>query len=210
MSIPSKAALVAALIAASCGGDRELRTVPDDTADAARAASDTAGAAAASAAPGLSPRPADSAPRSTGPFEGTAAATARRPGVTGVVTQSAVRAARQAGYDRVVFEFADGLPGYHIEYVDGPIRHCASGAVVPIAGTARLRVAMTPARAHDDGGQPTVTNRAFAPRLPVVEDVRLTCDFEARLEWILGVAAPNGYRVLELREPDRLVVDVLH
>lgn len=159
--------------------------------------------------------PAADAPAATGgadqPFEGTTAPTMRRATITGLSTQTAVRAGRQQGFDRVVFEFGSGgLPGYTIEYVGRPIRQCGSGNTVSVAGSAWLRVGMTPARAHDDDGQVTVAERALTPGLPTVRALRLTCDFEAVLEWVIGVDARKPYRVLELRNPDRLVVDILH
>lgn len=219
-----RAALATTLALAACGGgDDDDRPMPgrvfgDAAADAGSPSSagepDTP-RAPHEGAPPVATRPADSP--ATGPagadvpFEGTAGPTDRRATITGVSTQTAVRVGRQQGFDRIVFEFgAGGLPGYTIEYVDRPIRQCGSGNAVAIAGNAWLRVGMTPARAHDDAGNATVTERALSPGLPAVRALRLTCDFEARLEWVIGVAAPNRYRVLELRSPDRLVVDILH
>jgi len=43
-----------------------------------------------------------------------------------------------------------------------------------------------------------------------VKELISTCDFEAEVEWVAGVASPNRYRVLELRNPTRLVVDIKH
>jgi len=145
------------------------------------------------------------------PFTGTESPIDRPAGVMGVATQTGIRVARQEGYDRVVFEFAsNGLPGYHVAYTDEPVTQCGSGAPVTVAGDGRLLVRMTPARAHDDAGNATITERALAPGLPVVTELALICDFEAHLDWVIGVAAPNHYRVLELRDPTRLVVDILH
>ena len=164
--------------------------------------------------PGADTPAADTAATTGGagqPFEGTTAPTMRRATITGLSTQTAVRAGRQQGFDRVVFEFGSGgLPGYTIEYVGRPIRQCGSGNAVSVAGSAWLRVGMTPARAHDDDGQATVAERALSPGLPAVRALRLTCDFEAVLEWVIGVDERKPYRVLELRNPDRLVVDILH
>jgi hypothetical protein len=69
-------------------------------------------------------------------------------------TLRAVRTARNAGWDRVVFEF-DGadVPGYHVEYVDRPVRKCGSGDETQVAGQGWLEVRITPARAHDEAGQ---------------------------------------------------------
>jgi hypothetical protein len=30
------------------------------------------------------------------------------------------------------------------------------------------------------------------------------------VEWVMGVSSPNKYRVLELKSPTRLVIDVKH
>ncbi|MBA4159064.1 MAG: hypothetical protein H0X65_16535, partial [Gemmatimonadetes bacterium] len=45
---------------------------------------------------------------------------------------------------------------------------------------------------------------------PVLKQLTLICDFEAQVEWVLGVSSPNRFRVIELHEPARLVVDVRH
>jgi len=62
-----------------------------------------------------------------------------------------VRVTRDADFDRVVFEFADSvLPGYQVEYPEGPIRRCGSGDEVRLAGLIRLLVRLEPAQAHDE------------------------------------------------------------
>jgi len=129
----------------------------------------------------------------------------------GMTTLAAVRIARHDGHDRVVFEFpGNGLPGYHIAYIDRPVRQCGSGEVVELAGDGWLEIRMEPAQAHDEQGNATITERALAPGLPIIREAKLTCDFEGQVTWVLGVASPNPYRVLELAAPPRLVVDVRH
>lgn len=141
----------------------------------------------------------------------TAGDTDRPAAAGGMATLTAVRIARNSGHDRVVFEFpGNGLPGYHIEYVDRPVRQCGSGEVVELAGDGWLEIRMEPAQAHDEQGRATITERALAPGLPVIREAKLTCDFEGQVTWVLGVASPNPYRVLELAAPPRLVVDVRH
>lgn len=141
--------------------------------------------------------------------EWTAGVVERRGGGRPVLLR-AVRAARNDGFDRVVFEFAGTrVPGFHVQYVDRPIRRCGSGNATEVAGQGWLQVHLEPAQAHDDVGQVTVSDREQALALPVLRELELTCDFEAQVEWVLGVAAPNRYRVLELRDPTRLVVDVM-
>ena len=141
----------------------------------------------------------------------TADVTTTRRNVDGAATLRAVRTARHTGYDRIVFDFGtDPIPGYHIEYIDRPVRQCGSGDTVPLLGDAWLQVRMEPAYAHTDAGQPTIQDRARVPDLPTLLELKLVCDFEAQVEWVGGVRSPAGYRVLELSAPARLVVDLRH
>lgn len=126
-----------------------------------------------------------------------------------VATVTDVRIALNEGFERVVLEMTgDGVPGYLIEYVDRPVRQCGSGHVVDLAGDGWLQIRLEPARAHTDAGESTVEERRREPRQPVIREAVMTCDFEAQVEWVLGVSSPNRYRVLELRSPTRLVVDI--
>ena len=131
--------------------------------------------------------------------------------VTGVALLTDIRTARNEGFDRVVIEFHDPeMPSYRIEYVDQPVRQCGSGEVVPIEGDAWLLIRLEPANAHDEQGRPTVAERSFRPGLPTLREVSILCDFEAQVEWVIGVASPNLFRVMELGDPARLVIDVRH
>jgi hypothetical protein len=122
-----------------------------------------------------------------------------------------VRSARNEGFDRIVFQFAGAtVPGYSIEYIDRPVRQCGSGDVVPLPGDAWLSVRMEPAQAHDEQGRATVAERSLSPGLPNILALTSVCDFEGQVEWVAGVRSPSGYRVSELRDPARLVVDVRH
>ena len=144
-------------------------------------------------------------------FEGTAGIVAKPKDGIAPVTLRDVRTARHLNFDRVVFEFTgDTLPGFHVEYIDRPIRQCGSGNVVNIAGDGWLRVRLTPAQAHTDAGEATVKDRRRVLGYPVLKELESICDFEADVEWVLGLSSPNRYRVLELSSPARLVVDVKH
>lgn len=121
-----------------------------------------------------------------------------------------VRAARNDGHDRVVFELRGAVPGYHVEYVDSPVRDCGAGDVRSIAGDGWLEVRLSPAVAHTEAGAPTITERERALTLPILRELELTCDFEAVVTWVLGVSSPHRYSVLELNDPPRLVVDIQH
>jgi len=145
-------------------------------------------------------------------FTGTANITEKKnAGIKNVARMSAVRSARHANYDRVVFEFAGAeMPTYHLEYIDKPVQQCGSGNTVPFAGDGWLEVRFSDAQAHDGSGNVTIADRERSPNLPVVKDLKITCDFESEVTWVLGVASPNKYRVIELKNPTRLAVDVIH
>jgi len=122
-----------------------------------------------------------------------------------------VRTGVHGNFDRIVFEFGgDVVPGYRIEYIEKPARDCGAGEVVPISTNGILLIAIQPAQAHSESGVPTIANRQQAPGLPVLKEMKLICDFEADVQWLLGVASTNNYRVLELSNPARLVIDVGH
>jgi hypothetical protein len=141
----------------------------------------------------------------------TAGIVEHRPPPAEVALLTDVRAARHEGFDRVVFELGSGAPpGYHLEYIDRPVRRCGSGDTTPVAGDAWLEVRLEPANAHTPSGAPTIADRDQAVSLGVVVELEQTCDFEAQVAWVLGVKKPNKYRVLTLNDPLRLVVDVEH
>ena len=158
------------------------------------------------------PAPADEVDNDTADFAGTAGVTEKKnTGISGVAIMNAVRTAKHGNYDRVVFEFAGTeLPTYHIEYIDKPVRACGSGDTVPLAGDGWLEVRFTDAQAHTPEGEPTIKDRQRSPKLPVIKDLKITCDFEAEVTWVAGDASPNKYRVIELKNPTRLAVDIKH
>lgn len=125
-------------------------------------------------------------------------------------TLVAVRTGTHEGFDRVLFEFDERVPGYHIEYIDQPVRKCGSGKVTQVGGDGWLEVRMYPVNAHTQEGRPTVAERERMPKLPVLSELELTCDFEAVVTWVFGVESPNRYQVRELQSPPRLIVDVRH
>ena len=155
---------------------------------------------------------ATTAPTTTGEaFEGT----------TGVVTGEAktsetallerVAVGSHEGYDRVVFQFRNGLPGYRVEYAEPPLHEDGSGNVVELDGNAFVVVRMEPASGFDLSVPEGELVYTGPRRLPgtgtsVLEVVR-TGDFEAVLTWAVGLEARVPYRVLTLEDPARIVVD---
>lgn len=206
-----------ALFAASCDKDKLSWSPRDAGGPAAPAASVPAPAPAPPPKPQPSEPRADEAPAprdaGAGPaFEGSAGITEKKRPLPRPVVMTGVRVARHPGFDRLVLEFGKALPGYHVEYVDRPIRSCGSGDTIPMEGDGWLRVRVEPVQAHTEMGDETISgpDRHRKLELGVLRELVMTCDFEGQVEWVLGVSSPNKYRVLELSSPPRLVVDVLH
>jgi hypothetical protein len=109
-------------------------------------------------------------------------------------------------FDRVVFEFTGGLPGYTAQYVNQVLKP-GQGTAMALAGQAFFQIVLTPAAAHDAAGQPTVTSPADGGGLPAIRQIALAGDFEGYVHFGIGLSGVAGYRVTELAKPDRLVFD---
>lgn len=122
---------------------------------------------------------------------------------------------RHEGFDRVVFQFRNHVPGYRVSYVTPPLREDGSGDVVEVDGDAFLLVRMEPASGFDlsvDEGElvykgPRRIEGAAAGTFVIREAAR-TSDFEAVLSWAIGLSDRIDFRVQTLTGPARLVVDV--
>ena len=125
----------------------------------------------------------------------------------------AIRAARHQQFDRVVFQFTQGLPPTTVTYVPYLLED-PRGGLLPLRGGAFLQVTFQHASTLDQRTVPprqTYTGpRLLTPNLPSLVQLRLAGDFEAVLSFGLGLNHRAGFRVLTLRDPWRVVVDVSH
>ena len=126
---------------------------------------------------------------------------------------AAVRLAGQDGYDRLVLEFTDRVPGYTVGYRPLPAHEDASGFEIPLPGAqALLELSLTPATAAGwAGGPPTYAGPStLSADTASVTEVKSAGDFEAVLTWVVGVRAQEPFLVRALDDPPRLVVDIAH
>jgi hypothetical protein len=117
------------------------------------------------------------------------------------------------GFDRFIITLRDDaplLPGYRIEYVD-ELPDCVSGpdgSPFDPAGSALLELQLTAATAERDDGSNAIPNRHF----PAVSDhllgLHTVCDSDGEIRWVFDLAGSTSYRLMELVNPTRLVVDV--
>lgn len=193
-----------------CAADPE----PESAGSPPPAAVDSAAVSPADPDAGSSGGPIDEREDTPGAVAGaewTAGDTKEERQVTGAALLRELRTARHEDFDRIVLDFgADDVPGYRISYIDRPVRQCGSGDEVPIAGDGWLSITVEPANAHTEAGEATVRERERTPRLPVLLELEMICDFEAVVEVVAGVASPERYRAFVLPSPNRLVVDIRH
>lgn len=115
---------------------------------------------------------------------------------------------------RVVFEFKDHVAGYKIGYADPPFTECGSGETIPTSSwnaTAYLDVHLEPSASVDltQNGEQTYSGpRDIAANGAVLKHLKVTCDFEAVFDWIIGLDSKHDFKVSTLDNPARLVIDI--
>lgn len=126
-----------------------------------------------------------------------------------------IRAGRHQCFDRLVIDIDGAFAGYRVRYVDA-VRADGSGAVVPVAGGARLEVTVN-APAYDASGRSTYRPGSGSSLVDVrgwdtFRQVAWAGSFEGSTTLALGVRARLPMRVFVLPGPDRyrLVIDVAH
>ena len=123
-------------------------------------------------------------------------------------TLSAVATETFEGYDRVVFTFADRIPGYLLAYATEGGGGC-DGAEPAGDAPAHLVVEFEKARSNE-GGVPLVEDRDRTMDSPTLLGATQVCDEGDRVKWILAAGADAEYRILEMLGEPRLVVDLRH
>jgi hypothetical protein len=196
-----------ALAACTSGGGSSASIAPS-----------TSAVASASSAPSTAASPQPSATASAAASEPTGSLPpfACSPSVTIAATTDRaqitdVRVGTHDGFDRVVFEFASGIPSTVIEAVLPPLYADPSGKELDVAGTAFLKVTMHGAsKISPDGGGTYSGSTNFEPGFSQLVQLLEGGDFEAVSTWYLGLNRGGCIRVLTLADPSRLVIDVEH
>jgi hypothetical protein len=120
----------------------------------------------------------------------------------------AIRAARHPGYDRVVFQFEGAeVPGYRIEYVREITLGETDDQFLTLQGGALVQATFQGSASEDHRpGTQTVPDK-LTPGLAQVKQIGLAEDWEGVVRLGIGLDHRGGFRVLELHDPARVVVD---
>ncbi|GAA2884785.1 hypothetical protein GCM10010517_48250 [Streptosporangium fragile] len=193
-------ALLSLVPLAGCGSSP--RTAPPSPSAPAATAAPSSAAPPISSPSAPSPRGLN-VPTSTKEIEVT-----RAPDTPPTVTGA--RFAEHRGFDRVVIDLEGDIPSYTVRWVSELVQD-GSGEPIDVKGGAYLQLTMNPATAHTEAGTPTWTGGPiFQAGLGNVQNVVKTGDFEAVVG--VGVVLDHraAFRVLEQKNPNRLVIDVAH
>jgi hypothetical protein len=125
-----------------------------------------------------------------------------------------VRTGSHPGFTRVVWEMdgSDGTPAYQVGYAPGPFVNIGD-FTIPVTGTAFLHVIFFPGMRHDITDPDDIILTYLGPEVinvgvGSVQQVVFIEDFEANMEWAIGLTGQQAFKVFTLENPTRLVIDI--
>jgi len=117
----------------------------------------------------------------------------------------AVRVGQHPGYDRIVIEFASGVPNYAVRRQStATFTRSPRGDQVTLEGNAGVLIVIHSVSNWTGYAGPTT----FHPGYPYLRQALLVENFEGYQQWALGIQGTPALRVFTLASPSRLVVDV--
>lgn len=125
-----------------------------------------------------------------------------------------VRIGEHDGYDRIVFEFEQGLPEITLGRATPPFTQDASGLPIEVEGDSFLRLTMRGGTKQTESGTSSYDGPTeFEPDFEVLEHLVEGGDFEAQSTWYVGLDEDDDVcvRVFGLDDGSpRLVIDLEH
>ncbi|MBA3633281.1 MAG: hypothetical protein H0W58_10820 [Acidobacteria bacterium] len=122
-----------------------------------------------------------------------------------------IRVAKQKGFDRIVFEFDKGKPEYIIQYLPSNIYSSDAGdEEIKIAGKVFMQVSLYGMPQMEDLPCKLESYPKGKLKLRAVQQIDEEVWFEGIRDFLIGVKVKKPFRVQELTNPSRLVIDFKH
>jgi hypothetical protein len=126
-------------------------------------------------------------------------------GSSGSANVTGIRISEQIGYDRFVIQFDSKVPTYTVKRQSKPVYKAGgSGQAITLSGVSGALVQVHSATEAGTYSGPTDLTR---PDLLVLNEARLTEDFEGYVAWGFGLSRATCLRTFTLSDPPRLVID---
>lgn len=119
-----------------------------------------------------------------------------------------MRVGKQKGFDRVVFEMDGTLPKWYVRYEKPPFETYGD-QYMKLRGKAFVHVSIYMVRYTDENREANekLERRQNRIKWPVIRQVKTSSFFEGEIEYLIGVSKRTPFRVLNLSNPTRLVID---
>lgn len=121
-----------------------------------------------------------------------------------------IRVAKHKDFDRVVFEFDGGKPQYVIQYLESNIYSTDGGdSEIKIAGNVFMLISIYSIGVDD----PPCKLKKYPKKkldFPALMQIQSAIWFEGIWDFLIGVKENTEFRVQELSNPSRLVIDFKH
>lgn len=207
---------------AACGGTAATTTtettdVPATTASPTTAPSSTE--APTTAVPTTTTPPSTVVTTTTteacAPFGGTAEVRVKFPDFLSPLIGKDIRTGMETCLERIVIELqtssiptAPGFPGYYVRYATGPVKESPSDLPVTISGSDVLLVSLGSWMNFQGTAGYSGPSQIFPNNTDHIQELRLIENFEGMTTWAIGLDDELPFRVLELSNPPRLVIEL--
>jgi hypothetical protein len=199
------AAVLALILAACSGSGSPSGAISQSTSGSAIATQSASVELTPSPSAKPSPEPSDNHGAFSCGFPVSGVATVARAQITDV------RVGAHDGYDRVVFEFGNGIPQFTLDEATPPLLKDPSGLQLSVEGHAFWQLVMQGGTKQSPSGPETYDGKTdFTPGFPQLTELIEGGDFEAVSTWYFGLESDTCVRVTRLADPSRLVIDVEH
>lgn len=149
------------------------------------------------------------------PFGGTAEVRVKFPDFLSPLIGKDIRTGMETCLERIVIELqtssiptASGFPGYSVRYATGPVKESPSDLPVTISGSDVLLVSLGSWMNFQGTGGYNGPSQIFPNNTDHIQELRLIENFEGMTTWAIGLDDELPFRVLELSNPPRLVIEL--